>query len=450
MSLKSLTLWSALAALVVAAACSDPKTPASPSSSTTGAATSASSGTSTGGVSGATGVSSTAPTPVSPADNAQIKNVNQPVTLVVGNAVATSSATPTYSFDVASDAAFGTKVASKDGVAAGGNGQTSVTLEKLAANQKYFWRARLAVGGAAGASSAVRSFTIGPQVTLATPTPVSPGAVSSVPTLAVNNVGRSGPVDRVFYQFDLSDSPSFNRILFTTNSPGVPENGSGAQTFVQVPTSAIPAGGTATFYFRVRASDPANGVTTAFSDPISFVYQAFNIADATMVDSPYDFASWTENSTITSIIFSPDAFQVDFDRRTGANRYGDVGFGSGSLQYTLGGCFNISGHWYCSAVVQFWYGRELTASTPPSYVGRNWFYDGRWGPLLGHQPDDNELVGLFICPGNCRDVTDGSRSIAKERSNIALVPWVNNGFVTYVFQNGAYVATGARGGRVRR
>src|SRR6266849_4808425 len=102
---KFLTLWSALAVLVVATACSDQKTPTNPSSSTNNAATSTSSTSSAGGVSGTNAVSSTAPAAVSPADGAQIKYISQPVSLVVGNGVATSSATPTYSFEVALDAA---------------------------------------------------------------------------------------------------------------------------------------------------------------------------------------------------------------------------------------------------------------------------------------------------------------------------------------------------------
>ena len=55
---------------------------------------------------------------MTPTANQQFKNVEQPITLTVKNAV-TSGTTPlTYTFEVASDAAFGTKVFSKDGVAA--------------------------------------------------------------------------------------------------------------------------------------------------------------------------------------------------------------------------------------------------------------------------------------------------------------------------------------------
>ena len=44
--------------------------------------------------------------------------------------------------------------------------------------------------------------------------------------------------------------------------------------------------------------------------------------------------------------------------------------------------------------------------------------------MTGHQPADGETVGIFACAGNCRG-TDGSISLVKERTNVALVPFSN-------------------------
>ena len=55
-----------------------------------------------------------------------------------------------------------------------------------------------------------------------------------------------------------------------------------------------------------------------------------------MVSSPQDFANWAETAKITSVQFFPDSFWVDFDRRTGPDRWPDMPFGDGSLEYTLG------------------------------------------------------------------------------------------------------------------
>ena len=98
-----------------------------------------------------------------------------------------------------------------------------------------------------------------------------------------------------------------------------------------------------------------------------------------MVSSPQDFAKWAETAKITSVDFTGGLFNVDFDKRTSPDRWPDVPFGDGNLQYTLGMCVKPGGQWYCSAVVQFWFGRELTAGGSPNQVGINWFYDpARW------------------------------------------------------------------------
>src|ERR1051325_4568021 len=118
---KSTTQLIAVAALcLAAAACSKSSSPAQPS---------ASSAASTADAANAT-ASVTVPRPVSPAAGASIRNVDQPVTLVVANAVLTQGAAATYTFEVSTDAGFSSKAYSKTGVAAGTNGQTSLTIDK--------------------------------------------------------------------------------------------------------------------------------------------------------------------------------------------------------------------------------------------------------------------------------------------------------------------------------
>src|SRR5204863_6761004 len=114
------------------------------------------------------------------------------------------------------DAAFASLVFSQDGVAEGANGQTSVSVSKLAGAKTYFWRARASSGATAGLFSAGRSFSIGPEVVLQTPVLASPGSggsVSGTPLLTVNNVQRSGPVTAITYRFDVADSSTFGHIV---------------------------------------------------------------------------------------------------------------------------------------------------------------------------------------------------------------------------------------------
>ncbi len=430
-------------AVLIAAgvACS---TPANPSAAKTGSSTpstsASSAGTSSEEAAGSLetdalrGVSLVAPAPSTPAQGQTFKYAEQPLTLVVKNAVTTGAAS-TYTFQVSGDAAFSTFVVNQEGVAQGTGGTTSITLPKLAGAKTYFWRARATSSGTIGLFGAARSLNVGPEVVLQAPVLASPGSGASVSgtiSLVVNNVQRSGPVTAITYRFDLSNVSSFSPTLATTT---IAEQAGAATSWS--PNVTLGAG---QYYWRVQAFDNASAVSSPVSTVSGFSYQPFSLSQATMVSSPQDFANWAETAKITSVNFFPDSFWVEFDRRTGPNRWIDTPFGDGSLQYTLGLCGNLNGHWYCSAVVQFWFERELSASGIPGNVSFEWFYDpARWGPMAGWQPQDGEIVGIFACAGNCRNNDAGDRSYIKERTNVAFVPWSNRGEGGYTFSNGARI-----------
>jgi hypothetical protein len=420
-------------------ACSQ-QTPARPSE-TAAAATAADTAASTtrSVTDDLTGVTLTSPVPVSPSDGQALKFAEQPLKLVVKNAVATGAAALTYSFQVASDAAFASVVFSQDGVAEGGNGQTSVSVSKLPGAKTYFWHARASSGGSAGLFSAGRTFSIGPEVVLQTPVLASPGSggsVSGTPLLTVNNVQRSGPVTAITYRFDVADSSSFGHIVFTTT---VGEQSGATSASVNATLSA------GTYFWRVQATDNASSVSSPISAASVFTYQPFSLAQATVLNSPADLASWAETARITRVEFTGNAMIVDFDKREGPDRWPDTPFGDGNLEYTLGLCLDINGHWYCSAVVQFWFGRDLEASGQPSDFFFEWWYDGaRWGPMAGYRPADGETVGVFVCAGNCRNNTAGDASYVKERSNVVFVPFANHGGGSYTFSAGSRIKSSSR------
>jgi hypothetical protein len=408
MNLKSLGIWSALALFAMTTAC----TKASPTRPSDESAT----GQTAAVTDAVTGVTLTSPTPVSPSANQQFKFAEQPLTLTVANALTTGSTPLTYTFEVASDSAFANKVFSKDGVASG-SAQTSLKIDTLPgpAAKSYFWRARVASGSLTGPYSAVRGFGVGAAVTLSTPVPAAPisgATVGGAPTLTVNNVQKTGPAGQIVYRFDVSTSSTFGSLLASATQA---EQGGGT-TSITINANL----GNGNYFWRVQASDPSNAITTAYSGAAPFTVQLFNLANANIWDNPPDFKSWAETATITSIDFTDSAILVDFDRRDGPGRWPDVGFGSGALEYTLGMCVNIQGEWNCSATVQFWYGRDLEASGRPDEIGINWWYDQRWGHLLGYQPACGETVGLYVGAGNLRD---SGNVIAKERSNIVLMPF---------------------------
>jgi hypothetical protein len=87
------------------------------------------------------GVSVASGRPVSPASGMQFSYYNQPITLVVANGVATGSASPVTTVEVASDAAF-TTVITTQAVSLGANGQPIITLDHLAPATTYYWRVK--------------------------------------------------------------------------------------------------------------------------------------------------------------------------------------------------------------------------------------------------------------------------------------------------------------------
>ena len=96
-----------------------------------------------------------APLPMLPANHASVQYRDQPVTLMVQNAISTQAGVG-YTFEVAQDASFGNKVQTKDGVAEGAERvQTSVKLDALAA-------AKITTGMRARSAAAPRAHSVRP------------------------------------------------------------------------------------------------------------------------------------------------------------------------------------------------------------------------------------------------------------------------------------------------
>ena len=116
----------------------------------------------------------TVPVSMLPVDRARFRNLDQPVTLSVQNSVITQAGTTTYTFEVATDTAFSAKVQTKDNVAEGTGGQTSIKLDTLPADKDYYWHARAQRAGAVGPFGTTRTFNIGPAIVLSQPVAVAP------------------------------------------------------------------------------------------------------------------------------------------------------------------------------------------------------------------------------------------------------------------------------------
>jgi hypothetical protein len=212
----------------------------------------------------------TAPALVAPANGAQISNLKQPVTLTIGNAFVTdSSATVLYTFEVATDAAFASKVQTP--TASPGNAQTSVVLNPLTPGQNYFWHARATGGGTVGLFSVTGTFSVGPALALSTPNPVGPlgGATpSGWPTFTVTNSIRTGPVAQLTYRFDVSTTTTFASTILSST---VSEGPNGQTSFTPTLSTPVPAG--TLLFWRATAVDALDGITSAASTTLSFTPQ---------------------------------------------------------------------------------------------------------------------------------------------------------------------------------
>jgi hypothetical protein len=191
---------------------------------------------------------------IAPSDGAQVANIAQPITLVVQNATMTGTTAPTYTFEVATDSAFATKVRIIDAVPQGSS-QTSVLLDTLEPSKDYYWHVRAQTAGKTGTFSSAFKFTIGTAIMIGAPSPISPASAALTPvrpTFTVTNGSKQGPLGAITYEFDISTSAAFTSILMKGTVP----EGAGQTSFM--PSSDLPSN-TALFW-RAFGIDGASGV----------------------------------------------------------------------------------------------------------------------------------------------------------------------------------------------
>ena len=265
MVFKSVRLGCVSGALLVFVSACSSSAPSTPSASAAGGASSVTAQSGGAPVEALSTGSVTTPRPLQPVTNTLIANLSQPVTLVVLNALVTKPGGTIYTFEVATDVAFGSKVQTKDGVAEGSGGLTSVKLDTLAPAKDYYWHARATSAGTTGVFSVPFKFTVGPAITINAPVPIAPlnnDQTASRPQLRVTNAVRQGPAGAITYKFEISTVSTFASIFMTGTVP----EGNNETGFI--PTADLPS--TGTLFWRATAIDAANSVTSAPSAVQSF------------------------------------------------------------------------------------------------------------------------------------------------------------------------------------
>jgi hypothetical protein len=201
------------------------------------------------------GVNITAPRLLEPTQGFKIKESQQPIKLVIENAISNGVRTVSYMFEVASDADFNNKVYARSGVPAGDNGRTSVQIDRLDLGRAYYWRAKADDGANSSLFSAAQ-FELLPKPLLVPPPLVSPvnneRVTSRRPTLTITASSRNAAIGSVFYDFQIAIDQAFTKMV----ASGIVDEQPGKTTFV--PGNDLP--NDLVHFWRVRAGD---GETTS-------------------------------------------------------------------------------------------------------------------------------------------------------------------------------------------
>jgi hypothetical protein len=97
------------------------------------------------------GVQISAPKMLEPQTGSKISIEKQPVTLLIENAGSNGPRPLTYTFDIATDTGFSNKVFTREGIAQGDGGRTSLRMtDTLATGHTYYWRVRAEDGANTG------------------------------------------------------------------------------------------------------------------------------------------------------------------------------------------------------------------------------------------------------------------------------------------------------------
>lgn len=160
------------------------------------------------------GVDISAPKILEPAPGWDLDGTKQPLTLLLENALSTGVRPLSYTFEVASDAAFTNKVFARDAVSQGEGGRTSLRLpDPLAAGRTYYWRARAEDGANTGPYSSAVNFNLFIPIVINEPAPFQPVSDVTVtdvhPRFIFANAPTSGPIGTVGYTVEIATDATF-------------------------------------------------------------------------------------------------------------------------------------------------------------------------------------------------------------------------------------------------
>lgn len=210
------------------------------------------------------GVEISAPRLLEPGSGWQIAGDKQPVTLLLENASSNGPRPLSYSFEISTDAGFTNRVFTRENVAPGDNGRTSLRLpDPLSTGRSYYWRAKAQDGANEGPFSAPTSFNVYTPVGFDKPTPISPANNTRVDTVTPEfrfaNAPQVGSPGQVYYTIEVAGNDAFAPASTwqVAEQPG--------ETRLTAPSGLAP---NSQLYWRVRAT--GGGVTGPWSNTAVF------------------------------------------------------------------------------------------------------------------------------------------------------------------------------------
>jgi hypothetical protein len=162
------------------------------------------------------GVEITTPKPLEPGQGLRLKEAQQPVELLIENASTTGVRPLSYTFEVATDSSFATKVFARSAVPPGDGGRTKLRIDKLDLGRTYYWRSR-AEDGANTGPYAASHFEVLPKAQLGVPVALYPINNERVdtrrPLFRVRNSDRNAAIGNVRYEFQLAINQTFTGLV---------------------------------------------------------------------------------------------------------------------------------------------------------------------------------------------------------------------------------------------
>ena len=264
-----------------------------------------------------------------PTTGTKISVEKQPVTLLIENAGSNGPRPLTYTFDIATDAAFSNKVFSRDGITPGRQRphQPAMT-DVLATGHTYFWRVRAQDGANTGPFATPAAFEIFTPIVIDVPGLSAPAANSTVvtlwPTFTIANAPRSGPVGAMSYLIEVADSDSFANKAATWSVAETPNHTTGGVAGRSVYGKVDHSACTRLRLINRRAwmftqafqmlSEPAPVFTPGPSTPAGPAPNDAITCNTVIINSP-NIASWPATTTL-SLSIMPSGAHVVFDRQS--------------------------------------------------------------------------------------------------------------------------------------